>query len=179
MFFDGDGDRIDIYRGDGTYLSSSFVYAAILPGDPPPVRRPGPGGLRRPQVEPPGDHRDGPDGRDRRRDPQRPFADQGEPEERPGPVRRRGGIGPLLRGVLRRTARARYCTENTLYIALLVARTWHRGSRSLRPPDRHPGDDGARARVGLQVPRATRPGPRHSMRSASISRGKGRRRWTG
>ena len=31
MFFDGDGDRLDIYRGDGTYLSSSFVYAAILP----------------------------------------------------------------------------------------------------------------------------------------------------
>jgi len=30
-FFDGDGDRIDIYRGDGEYLSSSFVYAAILP----------------------------------------------------------------------------------------------------------------------------------------------------
>jgi phosphomannomutase len=31
MFFDGDGDRIDIYRGDASYLSSSFVYAAILP----------------------------------------------------------------------------------------------------------------------------------------------------
>lgn len=30
-FFDGDGDRIDFYRGDGRYLSSSFVYAAILP----------------------------------------------------------------------------------------------------------------------------------------------------
>jgi phosphomannomutase len=30
-FFDGDGDRIDVYRGDGEYLSSSFVYAAILP----------------------------------------------------------------------------------------------------------------------------------------------------
>jgi phosphomannomutase len=30
-FFDGDGDRIDIYRGDGGYLSSSFVYAAVLP----------------------------------------------------------------------------------------------------------------------------------------------------
>jgi phosphomannomutase len=30
-FFDGDGDRIDFYRGDGTYLSSSFVYAGILP----------------------------------------------------------------------------------------------------------------------------------------------------
>ena len=105
MFFDGDGDRIDIYRGDGTYLSSSFVYAAILPGDPPPVRRPGPGRVRRPQVESPGDHRDGPDGRDRGRDPQRPFADQGKPEERPSPVRRRGGIGPLLRGVLASAAR--------------------------------------------------------------------------
>jgi phosphomannomutase len=31
MFFDGDGDRIDVYRGDGNYLASSFVYAAILP----------------------------------------------------------------------------------------------------------------------------------------------------
>ncbi|WP_165250519.1 phosphoglucomutase [Paludisphaera soli] len=31
MFFDGDGDRLDVYRGDGTYLSSSFVYAAIMP----------------------------------------------------------------------------------------------------------------------------------------------------
>lgn len=30
-FFDGDGDRIDIYGGDGRYLSSSFVYAAVLP----------------------------------------------------------------------------------------------------------------------------------------------------
>ena len=31
IFFDGDGDRIDFYRGDGGYLSSSFVYAGILP----------------------------------------------------------------------------------------------------------------------------------------------------
>jgi phosphomannomutase len=30
-FFDGDGDRIDFYRGDGNYLSSSFVYAGIMP----------------------------------------------------------------------------------------------------------------------------------------------------
>lgn len=30
-FFDGDGDRIDFYRGDGAYLASSFVYAGILP----------------------------------------------------------------------------------------------------------------------------------------------------
>ncbi len=30
-FFDGDGDRIDFYHGDGRYVSSSFVYAALLP----------------------------------------------------------------------------------------------------------------------------------------------------
>lgn len=30
-FFDGDGDRIDFYHGDGSYLASSFVYAALLP----------------------------------------------------------------------------------------------------------------------------------------------------
>src|SRR5258708_39845652 len=30
-FFDRDGDRLDVYRGDGAYLSSSFLYAAILP----------------------------------------------------------------------------------------------------------------------------------------------------
>jgi phosphomannomutase len=28
--FDGDGDRLDVYNGDGTYVSSSFVYAAVL-----------------------------------------------------------------------------------------------------------------------------------------------------
>ncbi len=30
-FFDGDADRVDFYSGDGRYLSSSFVYAGILP----------------------------------------------------------------------------------------------------------------------------------------------------
>jgi phosphomannomutase len=30
-FFDGDADRIDFYAEDGRYLSSSFVYAGILP----------------------------------------------------------------------------------------------------------------------------------------------------
>ena len=30
-FFDGDGDRIDVYGGDGVYLASSFLYAAMLP----------------------------------------------------------------------------------------------------------------------------------------------------
>lgn len=31
MFFDGDADRLDVYLSDGTLLASSFVYAAILP----------------------------------------------------------------------------------------------------------------------------------------------------
>ena len=56
----------------------------------------------------------------------------------------------------------RYCTENTLYIALLVAQDLARGSRPVRPPDRHPGDDGKAARMGLQVPQ--RPGPRRGTR---------------
>ncbi len=30
-FFDGDGDRFDVYHGDGTSVASSFVYAAVLP----------------------------------------------------------------------------------------------------------------------------------------------------
>jgi len=30
-FFDGDADRVDFYAGDGRYLSSSFVYAGVLP----------------------------------------------------------------------------------------------------------------------------------------------------
>ena len=115
MFFDGDGDRIDVYRGDGTYLSSSFVYAAILPE----IRRRFPGqGLG-------------------------VFADlKSNPlaiiemartgvtvdvirnghsqikeslNERPRPVRRRGGIGPLLRGVLAWTARAVLHREHALH----------------------------------------------------------------
>ncbi len=31
IFFDGDGDRVDFYRGNGDYLASSFVYAGVLP----------------------------------------------------------------------------------------------------------------------------------------------------
>ena len=102
MFFDGDGDRLDIYRGDGTYLSSSFVYAAILPE----IRRrfggAGPGRVCRSQVESPGDHRDGPNRRDGGRHPQWPFSDQGEFAQRLQQVRRGRGIGSLLRGILAR-----------------------------------------------------------------------------
>ncbi|MFO0890330.1 MAG: hypothetical protein U0790_14455 [Isosphaeraceae bacterium] len=124
MFFDGDGDRIDIYRGDGTYLSSSFVYAAILPE----IRRrfSGPGlGV---------------------------FADLKSNPLAIIEMARTGLTVDVIRnghsqikeslkndparfGAVEESAHyyeafsdrseGRYCTENTLYIALLVARCWH------------------------------------------------------
>jgi phosphomannomutase len=124
MFFDGDGDRIDIYRGDGTYLSSSFVYAAILPT----IRRRFAGaGLG-------------------------VFADLKSNPLAIIEMARSGVTVDVIRnghsqikeslqgdasrfGAVEESAHyyeafslegiGRYCTENTLYIALLVAKTWH------------------------------------------------------
>jgi phosphomannomutase len=123
MFFDGDGDRLDIYRGDGSYLSSSFVYAAILPE----VRRrfPGPGvGI---------------------------FADLKCNPLALIEMARTGVTVDVIRnghsqikeslfqdatrfGAVEESAHfyeafcpdgaGRLCTENTLYVALLVARAW-------------------------------------------------------
>lgn len=123
FFLDGDGDRLDVYRGDGTYLSSSFVYAAILPE----IRRrfPGPGlGV---------------------------FADL---KCNPLAVMEMARSGfavdvirnghsqikealyqdPLRVGCVEESAhfyeafspggQGRFCTENTLYLALLIARVW-------------------------------------------------------
>ena len=124
MFFDGDGDRLDVYRGDGTYLSSSFVYAAILPE----IRR-----------------RFGGEGLG-------VFADlKSNPLAIIEMARTgvavdviRNGHSQIKESLLNDSTRfaaveesahyyeafslggeGRYCTENTLYIALLVARTWH------------------------------------------------------
>lgn len=124
MFFDGDGDRLDIYRGDATYLSSSFVYAAILPE----IRRRFAGsGLG-------------------------VFADlKCNPLAIIEMARTgvavdviRNGHSQIKESLIKDPARfgaveesahyyeaftaggeGRYCTENTLYIALLVAKTWH------------------------------------------------------
>ncbi|QEH35734.1 Phosphomannomutase/phosphoglucomutase [Aquisphaera giovannonii] len=123
MFFDGDGDRLDVYRGDGTYLSSSFVYAAVLPE----IRRRLPGaGLG-------------------------VFADL---KSNPLAIIEMAKAGlavdvirnghsqikeslktdPARLGAVEESAHyyeaftgpdgGRYCTENTLYFALLIARTW-------------------------------------------------------
>ncbi|MGO9596531.1 MAG: phosphoglucomutase [Isosphaeraceae bacterium] len=123
MFFDGDGDRIDIYGGDGTYLSSSFVYAAILPEIRKRFRGEGLG----------------------------VFADLKSNPLALIEMARSGVTVDVIRnghsqikeslaceasrfGAVEESAhyyeafstggKGRFCTENTLYIALLVARTW-------------------------------------------------------
>jgi phosphomannomutase len=124
MFFDGDGDRLDIYRGDGTYLSSSFVYAAILPE----IRRRFLGQGRG------------------------VFADlksnplaiiemaragvtvdvirNGHSQIKESMIKDESRFGAVEESAhyyeaFSARGEGRYCTENTLYIALLVARTWH------------------------------------------------------
>lgn len=122
-FFDGDGDRIDFYRGDGSYLSSSFVYAAILPEI-----------CRRLKAEGQG-----------------VFADLKSNPLAVIEMARAGVAVDVIRnghsqikksliddrtrfGAVEESAHfyeaftpggpQRYCTENTLYLALLVTRVW-------------------------------------------------------
>jgi len=132
-FFDGDADRIDFYAGDGRYLSSSFVYAGILPQ----IRKRFPG-----------------DGlgifADLKSNPLAviEMAKTGLAVEiiRNGHSQIKAALyrDPRMIGAVEESAhfyeafpppdsqiqaeRAesghRYCTENTLYIALLVTRTW-------------------------------------------------------
>ncbi|HET6385923.1 MAG TPA: phosphoglucomutase [Armatimonadota bacterium] len=121
--FDGDADRIDIYSGKGGYLASSFVYAAILPYILD--RNPGhPAGV---------------------------FADLKSNPLAVTEMARAGTTVEVIRnghsqiknemyehphvlGAVEESAhfyesfmlegRGPYCTENTLYVALLVARAW-------------------------------------------------------
>jgi phosphomannomutase len=121
-FFDGDGDRIDFYRGDGSYLASSFVYAAILPY----IRR----------------HFTG-----------EGWGVYADLKSNPLAIMEMARTGvtinvvrnghsqiknsmiedPAMFGTVEESAHfyeafslngGRYCTENTLYLALLVARVW-------------------------------------------------------
>lgn len=121
-FFDGDGDRIDFYRGDGSYLSSSFVYAGILPyicG-----RFPGDGWGVYADLK------------------SNPLAIMEMAKAgvtvnviRNGHSQIKNAMfeNPAMFGTVEESAHfyeaftldgRRYCTENTLYIALLVARAW-------------------------------------------------------
>ncbi len=125
MFFDGDGDRLDVYGGDGSYLSSSFVYAGILPE----IRR------RHPAQE------------------VGVFADLKSNPLAVIEMARAGVTVDVIRnghsqikeslrrdpsrvGAVEESAHfyeaftmpggGRFCTENTLYLALLLAATWSR-----------------------------------------------------
>jgi len=121
-FFDGDGDRIDFYRGDGAYLSSSFVYAAILPY----IRQRFCGAGRGVFA-------------DLKSNPLAvmEMAKAGVTVNviRNGHSQIKNALfeNPAMFGTVEESAHfyeafslggERYCTENTLYIALLVTRAW-------------------------------------------------------
>ncbi len=122
-FFDGDGDRIDIYRGDGVYLSSSFVYAGILPMIRERFPEPGLGVYADLKSNPLAVME---------------MARTGVTVNviRNGHSQIKNAMfeNPAMFGTVEESAHfyeafaldgGRYCTENTLYIALLVARAWH------------------------------------------------------
>jgi phosphomannomutase len=123
-FFDGDGDRIDFYRGDGSYLSSSFVYAAILPEICARLKAEGQGVFA-----------------DLKSNPlaviEMARAGVAVDVIRNGHSQIKKSLidDPTRFGAVEESAHfyeaftpggpQRYCTENTLYLALLVTRVWH------------------------------------------------------
>ena len=124
MFFDGDGDRLDVYRGDGQYLSSSFVYAGVLPEIHKRFHAPGLGVFADLKSSPLAIME---------------MARCGLKVEviRNGHSQIKQSLinDPLMIGATEESAHfyeaftppggyARCCTENTLYMALLVARAW-------------------------------------------------------
>lgn len=121
-FFDGDGDRIDIYRGDGTYVSSSFVYAGILPL----IRR-------RFQGEGFGVYADLKSNPLAVIEMARTGVHVHVIRNGHSQIKNALAQDPMHFGAVEESAHfyeafyldgRRYCTENTLYIALLVANAW-------------------------------------------------------
>jgi len=121
-FFDGDGDRIDFYRGDGRYLSSSFVYAGILPDIHTRFDKDGIGVYADLKCNPLALIEMA------KNDMDTHIIRNGHSQ-----IKHAMGENPDMVGAVEESAHyyeafqldgARYCTENTLYIALLVARIW-------------------------------------------------------
>ena len=121
-FFDGDGDRIDFYRGDGGYLSSSFVYAGILPEIRKRFTGSGLGVYADLKSNPLAIME---------------MAKTGATVNviRNGHSQIKNALfeNPAMFGTVEESAHfyeafalkgGRYCTENTLYIALLVSKAW-------------------------------------------------------
>jgi phosphomannomutase len=122
-FFDGDGDRVDFYRGDRAYLASSFVYAAILPYILERFAEPELGVYACIKSNPLAVI-------------EMAHAGVSANVIRNGHSQIKNTLyeNPKSIGTVEESAHfyeaftmdgARYCTENTLYIALLVARAWH------------------------------------------------------
>ncbi|MBM3493910.1 MAG: phosphoglucomutase, partial [Armatimonadetes bacterium] len=150
MFFDGDADRMDVYLGDGTLLASSFVYAAILPLILRRLRSPRYADLSPiPTLIPQSSSRTGP----RKPDGEPLPTVYVDTKSSPLAAHEMAAIGAevgLIRsghshikhtmnrngaaiGTVEESAHfyeaftcegARYCTENTLYFALMVAKAW-------------------------------------------------------
>lgn len=120
--FDGDGDRLDVYRGDAAYLSSSFVYAGVLPrivadsrsaeagvyadlkSNPLAVAEMARAGVRVEVI---------------RNGHSQIKAALSADDRMLGAVEESAHFYQAFR-----YGGGRYCTENTLYFALLVARAW-------------------------------------------------------
>ncbi len=122
MFFDGDGDRIDFYRGDGAYLSSSFTYAAILPE----IRGHFPGAGM-------GVYADLKSNPLALMEMARCGVSVSVIRNGHSQIKNAMFENPAMFGTVEESAHyyeafthggQRYCTENTLYIALLAARAW-------------------------------------------------------
>ena len=122
-FLDGDGDRIDFYRGDGCYLASSFVYAAILPE----IRQRFPGAgwgvfadLKSNPLAVMEMARTGVAVDVIRNGHSQIKKSLAEDASRLGAVEESAHFYEAFR----LEGEQRFCSENTLYIALLVARVW-------------------------------------------------------
>ncbi len=123
-FFDGDGDRIDFYHGNGCYLSSSFVYAALLPEIQRHFAGQGQGVYADLKSNPLAVIEMARSGLavDIIRNGHSQIKEQlYSVPDRLGAVEESAHFYTVFsrRG-------QRFCTENTLYIALLAARVWHR-----------------------------------------------------
>ena len=122
IFFDGDGDRIDFYRGDGWYLSSSFVYAGIVPAIRAHFDGEGLGVYADLKCNPLALMEMAKSGVATR------IIRNGHSQIKHAMFEHQDMIGTVEESAHFYEAfeldGARYCTENTLYIALLVAKTW-------------------------------------------------------
>ncbi|MDQ2731888.1 MAG: phosphoglucomutase [Armatimonadota bacterium] len=129
-FFDGDADRIDVYAGDGRYLSSSFVYAGILPYIRLRCTQPRVGVFADLKCNPLAVI-----------EMARAGVNVSVMRNGHSQIKEAMFSDPAVIGAVEESAHfyeafrldsdGPFCTENTLYIALLVCRAWHENPERL------------------------------------------------